>query len=28
MTAAEVAGTGIDWTFAPCIAVPRNERWG
>ncbi len=26
--AAEVAGTGIDWTFAPCIAVPRNERWG
>jgi beta-glucosidase len=27
-TAEEVAGTGIDWTFAPCIAVPRNERWG
>jgi len=26
--AEEVAGTGIDWTFAPCIAVPRNERWG
>ncbi|MCX7797641.1 MAG: glycoside hydrolase family 3 C-terminal domain-containing protein, partial [Melioribacter sp.] len=19
---------GIDWTFAPCIAVPRDERWG
>jgi beta-glucosidase len=27
-TAEEVAGTGIDWTFGPCIAVPRNERWG
>lgn len=26
--AIEVAATGIDWTFAPCIAVPRNERWG
>jgi beta-glucosidase len=26
--AEEVVGTGIDWTFAPCIAVPRNERWG
>lgn len=26
--AKEVAATGIDWTFAPCIAVPRNERWG
>jgi beta-glucosidase len=28
ITAREVAATGIDWTFAPCIAVPRNERWG
>jgi beta-glucosidase len=28
VTAAEVAGTGVDWTFAPCIAVPRDERWG
>jgi beta-glucosidase len=28
ITALEVAGTGVDWTFAPCIAVPRNERWG
>lgn len=27
-TAEEVAGTGIDWTFAPCIAVPQNEKWG
>jgi beta-glucosidase len=28
VTAREVAGTGIDWTFAPCIAVPRDDRWG
>lgn len=28
ITAKEVAATGIDWTFAPCIAVPRDERWG
>ncbi|MDW7679220.1 MAG: glycoside hydrolase family 3 N-terminal domain-containing protein [bacterium] len=28
ITAKEVAGTGIDWTFAPCIAVPLDERWG
>jgi beta-glucosidase len=28
IVAKEVAGTGIDWTFAPCIAVPRDERWG
>ncbi len=28
ITAKEVAGTGIDWTFAPCIAVARDERWG
>jgi beta-glucosidase len=27
-TAEEVAGSGADWTFAPCIAVPRDERWG
>ena len=27
-TAAEVAGAGAHWTFAPCIAVPRDERWG
>ena len=25
---AEVAGTGIQWAFAPCVAVARNERWG
>lgn len=28
VVASEVAGTGIKWTFAPCIAVPRDERWG
>lgn len=28
VTAKEVAATGIDWTFAPCIAVPKNEQWG
>jgi beta-glucosidase len=28
VTAEEVAGTGINWTFAPCIAVARNIRWG
>lgn len=28
ITAAEVSGTGIDWTFSPCIAVALDERWG
>jgi len=28
ITAIEVAASGIDWTFAPCIAVPQDERWG
>ncbi len=28
VTAEEMTATGIDWTFAPCVAVPRNERWG
>ena len=28
ITAIEVAATGVDWTFAPCIAVPQDERWG
>lgn len=26
--AEEIAASGVRWTFAPCIAVPRNERWG
>jgi beta-glucosidase len=28
VTAEEVAGTGIRWAFAPCLAVAQNERWG
>ncbi|MEV8374118.1 glycoside hydrolase family 3 N-terminal domain-containing protein [Kribbella sp. NPDC056861] len=28
VTAQEVAGTGIDWNFAPCLCVVRNDRWG
>ena len=28
VTAEEVAATGIHWTFAPCLAVSRDERWG
>jgi len=28
VTAAEVRSTGIDWTFAPTIAVARDDRWG
>lgn len=28
ITATEVRATGIDWTFSPCITVPRNELWG
>jgi beta-glucosidase len=28
ITAKEVRATGINWAFAPCVAVPRDERWG
>jgi beta-glucosidase len=28
VTAEEIAGTGMDWDFAPCIAVVRDIRWG
>ena len=28
VTAEEITGTGMNWDFAPCIAVARNERWG
>jgi len=28
ITALEVAGTGIRWVFAPCVAVAQDERWG
>lgn len=27
-TAAEMAGTGVDWDFAPCVCVARDDRWG
>jgi len=27
-TAREVAATGLDWTFAPTVAVVRDDRWG
>jgi beta-glucosidase len=27
-TAMEVAGTGIDWTFAPLVGPGRDPRWG
>ena len=27
-TAAEIATTGIDWAFAPTLAVARDTRWG
>jgi len=27
-TAVEVAATGINWNFSPCIAIPEDERWG
>jgi len=28
VTAKEVTATGLDWTFAPTLAVPRDLRWG
>ena len=28
ITAREMLATGMHWTFAPCVAVPRDERWG
>jgi beta-glucosidase len=28
ITAIETRATGIQWTFAPCVTVPRDERWG
>jgi beta-glucosidase len=28
VTAEEVRATGIQWTFAPMVAVVRDERWG
>jgi beta-glucosidase len=28
VTAEEVRATGMQWAFAPCVAVVRDERWG
>ncbi|MBT3254140.1 MAG: beta-glucosidase [Candidatus Marinimicrobia bacterium] len=28
ITAKEVRATGINWTFDPCVANSRDERWG
>jgi beta-glucosidase len=28
VTAEEVRATGVNWAFAPCVAVPRDIRWG
>jgi beta-glucosidase len=28
ITAHELAATGIKWNFAPCMAIPKDERWG
>ena len=28
ITAEEVRATGINWTFAPCVTVPQDIRWG
>lgn len=28
ITAKEMRATGIHWTFAPCVTVPQDERWG
>lgn len=27
-TALEMLASGTDWAFAPCIAVPQDDRWG
>jgi beta-glucosidase len=28
VTAKEITATGVDWTFAPTLAVARNSHWG
>ncbi|MER7622900.1 glycoside hydrolase family 3 N-terminal domain-containing protein [Streptomyces sp. NPDC126503] len=28
VTAKEVRATGVPWSFAPCLSVSRDERWG
>ena len=27
-TATEVAAAGLNWAFGPCVASPRDSRWG
>lgn len=27
-TARDALATGINWIFAPCVAVPQDDRWG
>jgi beta-glucosidase len=27
-TAIEVAATGMDWTYSPCVCVARDDHWG
>ncbi|MCW8344304.1 glycoside hydrolase family 3 N-terminal domain-containing protein, partial [Stenotrophomonas sp. SG1] len=28
ITALETRVTGMEWTFAPTVAVPQDDRWG
>ncbi len=28
ITSREIRATGIQWTFAPCVTVPQDIRWG
>jgi beta-glucosidase len=28
ITAEEIRATGVQWTFAPCVTVPQDIRWG
>ena len=28
ITALEMRATGVQWTFAPCVTVPQDDRWG
>ncbi len=28
ITAREILATGVEWTFAPTLAIARNDRWG
>jgi beta-glucosidase len=28
VTGQEIAATGLDWTYAPCVAVVQDDHWG